>query len=89
MNFTHIGLDEPAEYVIKVQGRLIDDFADWFLGEFHTSFETAESGEVTTILTGTVQDQAALHGLLKHIRDIPLPLLLVDCLTVHNDSNQE
>jgi len=33
-----------------------------------------------TLLTGEVVDQAALHGLLKKVRDLGLPLLAVNCL---------
>ncbi len=83
----HVGLDQPAEYIIKIQGRLPgktsqdSGLADWFLGEFGSSYENGEDGAAVTVLTGTVADQAALHGLLNHIRDLGLTLLYVDCLS--------
>lgn len=81
MTFHHIRLDEPAEYLIKVQGRLHNDFADWFQGEVDCSSESDENGVTLTVLTGVIIDQAALHGLLKQIRDMGLTLLLVECLS--------
>ncbi len=83
----HIGLDQPAEYVIKIPGRLSGrgsqdgGLADWFLGEIRVTYENGEDGAAVTVLTGTIADQAALHGLLNHIRDLGLTLLLVDCLS--------
>ncbi len=83
----HIGLDQPAEYVIKIQGRLSGKtsqdggLADWFLGEIRLTYENGEDGAAVTALTGTVADQAALHGLLQYIRDLNLTLLYVDCLS--------
>jgi hypothetical protein len=84
----HIGLDQPAVYVIKIQGRLAakgglnDSLADWFLGETRRAYEPGAEGGVTS-LTGTLADQAALHGLLSHIRNLGLTLLYVDCLSAH------
>ncbi len=83
----HVGLDEPAVYVIKIQGRLPgkdsrdSSLADWFLGAIHFAYENGEDGAAVTALTGTVADQAALHGLLNHSRDLGLTLLYVDCLS--------
>jgi hypothetical protein len=77
MRFHHIRLDQPAGYIIKVQGRLSRDFSDWFAGEVRCAIEAGEDGQALTVLTGVVLDQAALHGLLTQIRDIGLPLVLV------------
>ncbi len=87
----HIGLDQPAEYVIKIQGRLAGQgsqdsaLADWYLGEIRFTYENGEDGAAVTVLTGVVADQAALHGLLNHIRDLGLTLLYVDCLSARKE----
>lgn len=83
----HIGLDQPADYLIKIQGRLNDLPADWFLGPLSCEFETGEQGEVVTVLRGQIADQPALHGLLRYIRDLGLVLLYVDCLSARADDS--
>ncbi len=82
----HVGLDQPARYEIKIQGRLHDHIADWFQGEVHYAYEGVESGETVTCLVGEIADQAALHGLLAYIRNLGLTLLYVDCLSAHPGS---
>ena len=67
-------MDQPATYQIKVQGRLDEDWSDWFSG-MTVTVECQEDGPTITTLTGIVPDQAALHGLLNRIRDLNLPLL--------------
>ena len=64
---------EPAQYEIRLKGRLDARWADQFenLSFTHTS-------DGTTILAGPVVDQAALHGLLRKVRDLGLPLLAVN-----------
>ena len=63
--------DQPMVYQIKVKGHLVPHWTDWFEG----LTITLEDGN--TLLTGPVIDQAALHGLLKKVRDLGMPLLLV------------
>ena len=62
-------------YEIRLKGHLIESWADWF----HEMTFTHES-DGTTILTGEIVDQAALHGLLKKVRDLGLPLISVNIL---------
>jgi hypothetical protein len=62
----------PACYEIRVAGHLSPQWADWFEG---LTITLEEDGN--TLLTGSVIDQAALHGLLKKIRDLGLPLVSV------------
>jgi len=69
-------LDEPATYQIKVQGRLNDTWSAWFDG-LTVSVESDGDGTAVTTLAGGVADQGALYGLLSRIRDLGLPLLLV------------
>ncbi len=81
-DFPPLTSDQPATYQIKVQGRLSENWSKWFDGLALEAAET-ESGPTLTILTGQVADQAALHGLLNRIRDLGLPLLLVECLNTY------
>jgi hypothetical protein len=59
-------------YQIRLKGHLDAQWTDWFAG---LTISLQENGD--TLLTGPVVDQAALHGLLKKIRDLGLPLLSV------------
>ena len=67
-----IGLTQAAVYEIRVQGELDTRWQLWFEG----MTITISDGE--TLLSGTVADQAALHSLLTHIRDLGLPLIAVN-----------
>ena len=64
---------EPQLYEIRIKGHLDDRWAEWFEG---LTITLEEDGN--TLLTGTVIDQAALHGLLKKVRDLGMPLLSVN-----------
>jgi hypothetical protein len=63
---------EPMVYQIRVTGHLGAQWTDWFEG---LTITLQDNGE--TLLTGLVADQAALHGLLRKVRDVGLPLLSV------------
>ena len=62
----------PGSYEIRVKGHLDSRWGHWFDG----MALTLES-EGTTLIQGSVVDQAALHGLLQKIRDTGLPLVSV------------
>jgi hypothetical protein len=62
-------LDQPMVYQIRVKGHLGRQWTDWFEG----MTITLEEGD--TLLTGPVVDQAALHGLLRKVRDLGIPLI--------------
>ena len=64
---------QPIVYQIKIKGHLGDHWTDWFEG---LNITLKENGE--TLLTGPVVDDAALHGLLKKVRDLGMPLLSVN-----------
>ena len=66
---------DAGRYEIRVHGRLEDRWAAWFDG----MTLTPESDGTTTI-HGPVVDQAALHGLLRKLRDVGLPLISVSRL---------
>ena len=63
---------EPGLYEIRLKGHLGSQWTDWFEG---LTITLEEDGD--TLLTGPVIDQAALHGLLKKVRDLGLPLVSV------------
>jgi len=63
----------PTIYEIRIAGHLSPQWAGWF-EELTITLE--EDGN--TLLSGPVADQAALHGLLKKVRDLGLPLLSVN-----------
>ena len=63
-------LDRQMVYQIRVKGHLGDQWRDWF-GSLTITLE--DDGD--TLLTGPVVDQAALHGLLKKVRDLGMPLI--------------
>ena len=75
MSEAHISTEdhhEPGQYEIRLKGHLDERWADRFEG---LSFTHDSDG--TTILSGSVVDQAALYGLLRKVRDLGLPLLSV------------
>ena len=63
----------PETYEIRLKGHLDARWTGWFDG---FTITLTENGE--TVLTGSVADQAALHGLLKKVRDLGLPLLSIN-----------
>ena len=66
---------EPVVYQIRIKGHLGAGWSEWF-GDVTITLQ--DNGD--TILVGRVVDQAALHGLLKKVRDLGMPLLSVNCV---------
>jgi hypothetical protein len=67
---------EPSQsqvYQIRIKGHLDARWTEWFEG---MTITLEENGD--TLLTGVVVDQSALHGLLKKIRDLGMPLVSVN-----------
>lgn len=62
----------PMVYRIRLKGHLDPQWTTWFEGVTITQTDNGE-----TVLTGPVSDQAALHGLLRKVRDLGLPLIAV------------
>jgi hypothetical protein len=63
---------QPMVYQIRIKGHLGRQWTDWFGG---LTITLEDNGD--TLLTGPVIDQAALHGLLKKVRDLGMPLISV------------
>ena len=63
---------QPTIYRIRIKGQLDSQWTDWFEG---LTITLEDNGD--TLLTGPVIDQAALHGLLKKVRDLGMPLISV------------
>jgi hypothetical protein len=85
MNETPISPEKREEsglYQIRLKGHLDKRWTDWFEG---LTITLEDNGN--TLLTGPVVDQAALHGLLKKVRDLGLPLVSVGPI-VHGQSDQ-
>ncbi len=62
--------DLPMIYQIRIKGHLGPRWADWFGG---MTITLEDNGD--TLLTGPVEDQSALHGLLRKVRDLGMPLI--------------
>jgi hypothetical protein len=60
-------------YRLRVDGHLDDHWSGWFGG-----LTLTRDGDGTTILSGAVADQAALHGLLGKVRDLGVTLISVE-----------
>ena len=64
--------DQPTVYQIRIKGHLGQRWLEWFDG---LTITLEEDGN--TLLNGPVLDQSALHGILKKVRDLGMPLLSV------------
>jgi hypothetical protein len=63
-------VSDSAQYEIRLQGHLDARWAAWFDG-------LTVAHDSTTVLSGPVADQAALHGVLGKVRDTGLPLISI------------
>ncbi len=72
--------NQPVVYQIRIKGHLSSLWKEWFDG---LAITLEDNGD--TLLTGPVVDQAALHGLLKKVRDLGLPLLSVNLVKASPD----
>jgi hypothetical protein len=66
-------------YEIRVRGQLDSRWSGRFDGM------TVTAGDATTVFEGPVADQAALHGLLRALHDLGLPLLSVNQIDIRED----
>ncbi len=73
------GRHESAEhYTITVGGHLSARWAAWFDG-----LDLTRTPDGTTVISGPVVDQSALHGLLQKLRDIGIPLIALTKTAPH------
>ena len=77
-------LDQPTAYQIKVPGELDESWSDWD-GGMTVTVESEGEGPPVTVLTGTV-DQAALHGVLRRLYSLGLPLISVLAVEVGSEA---
>lgn len=70
---SQVNSSQPLVYHIRLKGHLSHQWTDWFGG---VTVTLEDNGE--TLLTAPAIDQAGLHGLLKKVRDLGLPLLSVN-----------
>lgn len=74
----------PEYYEIRVKGQLDSRWSDWF-AELRLSYL---EGDIT-LISGYLPDQAALHGLLEHVRYLNLILLSVTCGGISTQSSDK
>jgi hypothetical protein len=71
---------QSVVYQIRIKGHLGRQWKDWFGG---LTVTLEQNGD--TVLTGPVVDQAALHGLLKKVRDLGMPLVSLKSTDEENE----
>jgi hypothetical protein len=76
--------DQPINYQIRILGHLGPQWMSWFDG---LTIMLEEDGN--TLLSGPVIDQAALHGILKKVRDLGMPLLSVNSVGPGQHENKQ
>jgi hypothetical protein len=72
----------PCGYRLRVEGRLDQRWSAWF-----DDLTLTREGDGTTSLSGSVTDQAELHGLLRKIRDLSITLISVEVVDPPNTAN--
>ena len=63
---------EAGRYEIRLTGHLDAHWTAWFDG-----LAVSHQSDGTTVISGPIPDQAALHGVLQRVRDLGLPLVSV------------
>jgi hypothetical protein len=75
--------DQPKLYEIRIKGHVDGRWADWF-GSMTITLE--DNGD--TLLTGPLVDQAALHGLLRKVRDSGMTLISIQTINIINKGDK-
>lgn len=76
-------MDSSTLYQIRVKGHLDDTLASWFEGFIISNQEDGDA-----LLTGPIQDQAALHGILNRISNLGLILISVNSIPEQDRENK-
>jgi len=94
--YPYLSIDQPATYRITVQGWVSQPWEDWFGGLSVSHLELAQDDQPggncppkpveVTILTGQVEDQAALLGTLQKLYSFGLPILSLELVLPGSDS---
>jgi len=66
------GRPVAGRYEVRITGHLDARWAAWFDG-----LSVSHGSDGTTVLSGPIADQAALHGVIQRVRDLGLPLVSV------------
>ncbi len=69
-------------YQIRVGGHLDTGWTDWLSG-----LSIAAQPDGSTLLSGTLPDQSALHGVLNKLYSLGLTLLAIQCNPVDRDDS--
>ena len=78
-NFNQLGIDQPAQYRIRIKGELEEHWSDRMAG-MQICRQTKNDGSSMSTLEGHLVDQAALFGVLVALYNLRLPLISVECL---------
>jgi hypothetical protein len=85
---TKLKVHEPATYRIHVQGALDQSWSDYF-GDMIIHMEVDPDEYPVTTMTGQFHDQSALLGVISHLVDLGLPLLMMQYIPDRNSENIE
>ena len=69
---------QPNYYVIQIKEHISPQWSAWFEGLTIVNLDNDGS-----ILSGSVNDQSALHGLLAKVRDLNLTLISVNQIEIN------
>lgn len=75
--------DSPGIYQIRILEELGSEWSEWFGG-----FTVTQDKDNGSVLTGSVADQAALHGVIRKLRDLHLTLLSLHRIEIQSEKEK-